>query len=111
MRADQAFSRLTPARRTACSSRCSAKVTRSELRSFLPPATSVGNPVDMLASAPADHYRRALAAILRDDAVDSVITIFIPPLVTDANPVAAAIAAAVQGSHDKPVLGVFMRAE
>ena len=41
--------------------------TRAELRSFLPAAASVGNPVDMLASAPADHYRRALAAILRDD--------------------------------------------
>ena len=85
--------------------------TRSELRSFLPAAASVGNPVDMLASAPPEHYRRALAAILRDDAVDSVITIFIPPLVTEPNAVAAAIAGAVDGTHDKPVLGVFMRAE
>jgi acyl-CoA synthetase (NDP forming)/GNAT superfamily N-acetyltransferase len=49
--------------------------TRAELRSFLPSAASVGNPVDMLASAPADHYRRSLAAILRDDGVDSVIVI------------------------------------
>ena len=65
----------------------------------------------MLASAPAEHYRRALAAILRDDSVDSVITIFIPPLVTEPNAVAAAIAGAVDGTHDKPVLGVFMRAE
>ena len=59
------------------------EATRAELRSFLPAAASVGNPVDMLASAPADHYRRALAAILRDDHVDSVIAIFIPPLVTE----------------------------
>ena len=65
----------------------------------------------MLASAPAEHYRRALAAILRDDSVDSVITIFIPPLVTEPNAVAAAIAGAVDGTQDKPVLGVFMRAE
>ena len=84
--------------------------TRSELRSFLPAAASVSNPVDMLASAPPEHYRRALAAILRDDSVDSVITIFIPPLVTEPNAVAAAIAGAV-GTHGKPVLGVFMRAE
>src|SRR5688572_15853417 len=84
--------------------------TRSELRSFLPVAASVNNPVDMLASAPADHYRRALATILRDDSVDSVIVIFIPPLVTEPNAVAAAIAAAADGSTDKPVLGVFMRA-
>jgi acetyl coenzyme A synthetase (ADP forming)-like protein len=85
--------------------------TRSELRAFLPAAASVSNPVDMLASAPAEHYRRALAAILRDDSVDSVITIFIPPLVTEPNAVAAAIAGAVDGTHGKPVLGVFMRAE
>jgi acetyl coenzyme A synthetase (ADP forming)-like protein len=88
-----------------------SEATQSELRSFLPAAASVGNPVDMLASAPAAHYDRALAAILRDDGVDSVITIFIPPLVTDPHAVAAAMAAAVQGSQDKPVLGVFMRSE
>ena len=83
--------------------------TRSELRSFLPAAASVGNPVDMLASAPAEHYRRALAALLRDESVDSVITIFIPPLVTDPTAVATAIQAGVEGTHDKPVLAVFMR--
>ena len=71
--------------------------TRAELRAFLPAAASVGNPVDMLASAPADHYRRALAAILRDESVDSVIAIFIPPLVTEPDAVAAAIAEAARG--------------
>jgi acyl-CoA synthetase (NDP forming) len=65
----------------------------------------------MLASAPADHYRRALAALLADDRVDSVITIFIPPLVTDPAVVADAITAAARDTPHKPVLGVFMRAE
>jgi acetyl coenzyme A synthetase (ADP forming)-like protein len=88
-----------------------SEATRTELRSFLPAAASVNNPVDMLASAPPDHFRRALMAILRDDSVDSVITIFIPPLVTDPNQVAAAIAAGVAGTHGKPVAGVFMRAD
>jgi acetyl coenzyme A synthetase (ADP forming)-like protein len=83
--------------------------TRSELRSFLPAAASVNNPVDMLASAPADHYRRALTAILRDESIDSVITIFIPPLVTEPDAVASAIATAVAGGDGKPVLGVFMQ--
>jgi acyl-CoA synthetase (NDP forming) len=84
--------------------------TRAELRSFLPAAASVGNPVDMLASAPPDHYRRALAAILRDEGVDSVITIFIPPLVTEPDEVATAIAEGARGVTGKPVVGVFMRA-
>jgi acetyl coenzyme A synthetase (ADP forming)-like protein len=85
--------------------------TRAELRAFLPAAASVNNPVDMLASAPAEHYRRALASILRDESVDSVIAIFIPPLVTEPDAVAAALAAAAGGACEKPVLGVFMRAE
>jgi acyl-CoA synthetase (NDP forming) len=50
-----------------------------------------------------------LSALLRDDSVDSVIVIFIPPLVTDPTDVAGAIAAAVDGETGKPVLGVFMR--
>jgi acetyl coenzyme A synthetase (ADP forming)-like protein len=87
------------------------EATRAELRSFLPVAASVGNPVDMLASAPAEHYQRALAAILRDDHVDSVIAIFIPPLVTEPSAVASAIAEGTRGVEGKPVLGVFMRAE
>jgi acetyl coenzyme A synthetase (ADP forming)-like protein len=88
-----------------------SEATRAELRSFLPAAASIGNPVDMLASAPPDHYRRALTALLRDDAVDSVIVIFIPPLVTEPDAAAAAIADAARGDHGKPVLGVFMRAD
>lgn len=88
-----------------------SEATRTELRSFLPEAASVNNPVDMLASAPPDHFRRALDAILRDDSVDSVITIFIPPLVTDPQAVAQAIATASECVAGKPVLGVFMRAE
>ena len=88
-----------------------ADATRAELRSFLPAAASVGNPVDMLASAPADHYRRALSAILRDEQVDSVITIFIPPLVSDPADVAAAVAEVGRTAGGKPLLGVFMRAE
>jgi acyl-CoA synthetase (NDP forming) len=71
----------------------------------------VGNPVDMLASAPADHYQRALAALLRDDHVDSVLAIYIPPLVTTPDAIAAAIAEGARQAGNKPVLGVFMRAE
>ncbi|HEU4927427.1 MAG TPA: GNAT family N-acetyltransferase [Vicinamibacterales bacterium] len=87
------------------------ETTCAELRSFLPAAASVNNPIDMLASATPEQFGRALAAILRDPAVDSVITIFIPPLVTEPQAVAAAITAAAAGHRDKPVLGVFMRAE
>jgi acetyl coenzyme A synthetase (ADP forming)-like protein len=85
--------------------------TCSALRAFLPAAASVNNPVDMLASAPAGDYQRALEIVLSDVNVDSVITIFIPPLVTDPQAVAAAIARGALADSHKPVLGVFMRAE
>jgi acetate---CoA ligase (ADP-forming) len=85
--------------------------TRTHLRRFLPSSASVGNPVDMLASAPAGHYEKAAAAILADEGVDSLIVIFIPPLVTEPEAVAHAIVEGSRGAGDKPVLGVFMRAE
>jgi acyl-CoA synthetase (NDP forming) len=83
--------------------------TRAELRTFLPAAASVGNPVDMIASAPAEHYRQALATLLRDDSVDSVLTIVIPTLVTEPDAVASAITSAVAAAPGKTVAGIFMR--
>lgn len=82
--------------------------TRLALRTFLPDAASVNNPVDMLATAPPAHYAAALRILLRDPAVNAIIVIFIPPVVTRPEDVATAIAAVVgQGPH-KPVAGVFM---
>ncbi|MEO8681710.1 MAG: CoA-binding protein, partial [Vicinamibacterales bacterium] len=85
-----------------------SEATKTALRSFLPATASVGNPVDMLASAPPEHYGRALDLLLDDDQVDSVLVIFIPPIVTDADQVASAIAAAALHGR-KTVAGVFMR--
>ncbi len=83
--------------------------TKAGLRALLPRAAAVNNPVDMLASAPPEHYRQALRLLLADPNVDSVIAIFIPPLVTSADEVATAIAAAAAEGPSKPVAGVFMR--
>ena len=81
--------------------------TTTALRAFLPPAASVANPVDMIASASADDYRRTIEAVLADPNVDSLLTIFIPPIVTLAEEVAKAIQLAADGST-KPVLATFM---
>ena len=88
-----------------------SEASREALRSFLPAAATVGNPVDMLASAPAEHYGRTLDVVLHDASVDAVIAIFIPPLVTAPEPVAAAIRNAADHSAGKPVLVVMMGAE
>jgi acetyl coenzyme A synthetase (ADP forming)-like protein len=83
--------------------------TQAALGALLPEAASVTNPVDMLASAPPEHYAEALRLLMHDHNVHSVIVIFIPPLVTEADEVAQAIAATVKRGPHKPVAGVFMR--
>jgi acetyl coenzyme A synthetase (ADP forming)-like protein len=80
------------------------------LRAFLPPAASVANPVDMIASAGADHYRQAIELVAADPNVDSLIVIFIPPLPSAAAEVADAIGAAAAASG-KPVVATFMGAQ
>jgi acetyl coenzyme A synthetase (ADP forming)-like protein len=84
--------------------------TASALRQFLPPAASVSNPVDMIASASAEHYERSLRLLLEDPAIDSVLVIYVPPLVTEPAEVARAIVTAAEGAGDKPVAVTFMRA-
>ncbi len=84
--------------------------TAAKLRSFLPAAASVGNPVDMLASAPPEHYRKSLGILLEEENLDSVLVIFIPPIATDAEAVATAIVEGVKGTR-KPVLATFMSAK
>lgn len=84
---------------------------QARLREFLPAGASVGNPVDMIASAPAEHYRRAIEIIGNDANVDSLIVIFTPPLVTRADDVASSIVEATQQiDKDKPMLSVFLSA-
>lgn len=78
------------------------------LRTFLPAEASVANPVDMIASAGADHYRRALGLLLADDRVDSVLVLFIPPVLSQAEAVAQAIVEGASGPHGKPVVASFM---
>jgi acetyl coenzyme A synthetase (ADP forming)-like protein len=84
---------------------------QAKLRAFLPAGASTVNPVDMIASAPAEHYRQAIEIVGADDNVDSLIVIFTPPLVTRADDVAREIVDAVQRiDKNKPVLSVFLSA-
>ena len=84
--------------------------TIAALGAFLPAAAGLHNPVDMLATAPAAHYGQAIRILLADPEVDALLTIFIPPLVTAAADVAAAIRDAAS-TASKPVLATFMAGE
>ena len=63
----------------------------------------MANPVDMLASAPPEHYRRTVELVAASGEVDAVIVIFIPPLRTDPAEVARAVrdAAATAGIRSR----------
>src|SRR6185503_9341810 len=85
---------------------------QTQLRAFLLPGASASNPVDMIASASAGDYEKAIGIVAADANVDALIVIFTPPLVTHAPEVALAIVNAVRALKvSKPVLAVFLSAQ
>lgn len=79
----------------------------ARLRAELPPAASVRNPVDMIASATPAQFELCTRALLSDDAIDALIVLFVPPITTNAEAVGQAIVAGAAGI-DKPVISCFM---
>ncbi|HEU5319345.1 MAG TPA: acetate--CoA ligase family protein, partial [Methylomirabilota bacterium] len=80
----------------------------AQLAPLFPPEASIRNPLDMIATATAGHYRRALEAVLADPNVDSALALFVPPLGVRQEDVAEAIVGAAAGHPAKPVLAVLM---
>ena len=83
-------------------------VVKDELARFLPAAASLGNPVDMIASASAEDYRRTLRTLVDSDAYDAILVIFVPALATPAVDVAVAITDVAATSGACTVAAVFM---
>jgi len=81
---------------------------RAQLAEFLPASAALGNPVDMIATASADDYRRTLQTLADTDACDAIITIFVPALVTTAAEVAAAVRDFTQANPEMTTASVFM---
>ncbi|MFA9432282.1 GNAT family N-acetyltransferase [Egicoccus sp. AB-alg2] len=86
--------------------------TIQQLREFLPAEAGVGNPVDMIASASPEAYRRAMQVLGNADEIDMVFVIFIPTGTTATTDVAdAVVAAKAELPEDVPVVSVIMGAE
>ncbi len=83
--------------------------TLAALRGFLPAQAGLANPIDMIASATPEQYARTIAAVGNDPAVDAVVVMYVPPMVSQPEEIAAAVA---RGAGDvpahKPVLCVFL---
>jgi acetyl coenzyme A synthetase (ADP forming)-like protein len=91
--------------------------TIAKLKGWLPPEASVKNPVDMIASATPALFEKAVAAVLADPNIDSLLVLYVPPIVTNAGDVAESIVRGVaeatrladlEGRPHKPVLSCFL---
>ncbi len=88
--------------------------TRARLAAFLPAEASLGNPVDMVASAGPDAYRRTIETVLAADDNDAVMVIFTPVDRRNAGATVSAIrdgiraGRATAGARAKPVLACVM---
>ena len=86
-----------------------ADETIAALSEILPAAASTGNPVDMVASAGGNDYRRTIVEVARDPGIDSVIVLYIPPLESAAPEVARGIVDATKEVDGAvPILTTFM---
>lgn len=83
--------------------------TQASLREFLPAEASAGNPVDMIASADPEQYRKATEILLADDDVDALVVIYTPAGLWSTGDIGRAVsegmvAARGRGAARKPVL-------
>jgi acetyl coenzyme A synthetase (ADP forming)-like protein len=85
--------------------------TRQRLAEFLPSQASLDNPVDMIASANRESYRRTLDIVMADEGVDMVLAINVTPLLTRPTEVIEAMAEASALHAAKPLVSVMMATE
>ena len=83
--------------------------TATALKSRLPAAASIGNPIDVLGDADPERYAMAVSAAQADDSIDAIIVILTPQAMTLPAETARAIAACAR--HEKTILVSFMGGE
>jgi acetyl coenzyme A synthetase (ADP forming)-like protein len=82
---------------------------KAKLAEFLPPDAGLNNPVDMIAAAPGESYRKALKLLAEWDGIDAIIILYVPVLVTNSEEIAAGVrAAALEIEREIPMLSVFL---
>jgi len=77
--------------------------TRARLKEQLYPEASIGNPVDVLATGTAQHYRACMDAMMADDGFDCVFVNFVTPFFVDNESIAREIVAVSQ-QRRKPLV-------
>jgi len=82
--------------------------TIEELKKFLPPQCSTKNPVDLIADADYERYKKAIEVVCKDKNVDSLLVICVPPIFMPSEEIAKAI---IDAKCNKPIAVNFMAGE
>jgi acyl-CoA synthetase (NDP forming) len=87
--------------------------TKNLLREFLPATASVANPVDMIASAGADHFRKAVTILLASAELDGLIALYIDVGLSDPASISQGLADGVAAARQttgvqKPAFACLM---
>ncbi len=90
-----------------------SEATRTRMAASLPPMASVGNPIDMIASAGPEQYAQTVETLLTSPDVDALIVLFTPVDLTTAGAITKSIRDGVAagrraGAAGKPVLSCVM---
>ena len=80
---------------------------RSKLEETLYPEAAIHNPIDVLATAMAPHYRSALDVLLEEEQIDSIYLNFVTPPFVDTESVAREMAE-VSRMRKKPIVCNYM---
>ncbi len=89
---------------------------KQTLQNLVPQAASLKNPVDLIASAGPEDYRRAVETVLRSDEVDALIVLYVSVGMVDTRAMSDSIVQGVSGARagaaaQKPVLACWMTTE
>jgi acetyl coenzyme A synthetase (ADP forming)-like protein len=81
---------------------------KQRLRRQLPADASLANPIDMLAGASGEDYRKTIEVLVRSRAADAILAINVPPLLAGAGDVAREIQQAADAAPHITLASVFM---
>ena len=85
---------------------------QAKLREVLPAEAAVQNPVDLIAGATADQYRKTVPLLLESGEVDALMVIYVPVSATGVETVAPALLEVGEATEsDCTLISVFMQAE
>lgn len=82
--------------------------TTARLKDILPPQCSTKNPIDLIADADYERYRKTIEIVCGDENVDALLVICVPPIFLPSEEIARAI---LDAECEKPVIVNFMAGE